>query len=72
MGLAGPPNLDPAVVAWWDERLKKLVATKAWGDAAKEMFLRQDHIGADRARAHVDKMHEQHLAVLREVGLAKK
>jgi putative tricarboxylic transport membrane protein len=72
LGLAGPPNLDPAVVAWWDERLRKLAESKAWTEAAKELFLRKDYIGADRARAHVDKMHEQHLAILREVGLAKK
>jgi putative tricarboxylic transport membrane protein len=72
MGLAGPPNLDPAVVAWWDERLRKLVASKAWDEASKELFLRRDYVGADKARAHVDNMHEQHLAILREVGLAKK
>ncbi len=72
MGLAGPPNLDPAVVAWWDERLRKFVASKGWEEASKELFLRRDYVGADKAKAHVDNMHEQHLAILREVGLAKK
>ena len=72
LGLAGPPDLDPAVVAWWDERLRKMTESKAWTEAARELFLRKDYIGADRARAHVDRMHEQHLAILREVGLAKK
>jgi hypothetical protein len=49
-----------------------MVESKGWAEAAKELFLRRDYIGADKARAHVDRMHEQHLTVLREVGLAKK
>jgi putative tricarboxylic transport membrane protein len=72
MGFFGPPNLDPAIVAWWDERLRKMVDSKAWEDAAKEMYLRKDYIGADKARAKVDQMYDQHLTILKEIGLAKK
>jgi putative tricarboxylic transport membrane protein len=72
MGFFGPPNLDPAIVAWWDERLRKMMDSKAWDEATREMYLRKDYIGADKARAKVDQMYDQHLTILKEIGLAKK
>jgi putative tricarboxylic transport membrane protein len=71
MGLFGPPNLDPAIIAWWDERLRKMVASRTWDEATREMYLRKDYIGSDRARAKVDQMHDQHQTILKEIGLAK-
>ena len=31
-GIAGPPDLDPAVAAWWQDKISKMVQTAAWDD----------------------------------------
>ena len=70
-GLAGPPNLDPAYVKFWDEAITKLLETEEWQAFAAESFLTSRHTGADKARAHMDQLHQQHLELLQELGLAK-
>jgi putative tricarboxylic transport membrane protein len=72
MGFIGPPDLDPAIVAWWDDKLRKMVDSKAWDEATKEMFLRKEYVGADRAKADVERMYQDHLAILKDIGMAKK
>ena len=52
-GTNGPPNMDPALVAWWDDKLRKMVQSKAWQDMAREAFLRTEYIGADKVQAKV-------------------
>jgi len=71
-GTNGPPNMDPAIVAWWDDKLRKLVQSKGWQDMAKEAFLRTEYVGADKVRAKVDEMAEQHRQILNDLGLVKK
>ena len=70
-GLAGPPDMDPALVKYWDDAIQKLVATDAWKAAMKEMFLRSEVVPASKAKAHFAEMHNQHLVVLKDLGLAK-
>jgi putative tricarboxylic transport membrane protein len=70
-GLAGPPDLDPALVKFWDDAIQKLVASDAWQAAVKEMFLRSDVVPASQAKEHMAKLHQEHLAVLRDIGMAK-
>ena len=36
-GVAGAPNLDPAIAAWWDDKLSRLVKSKAWQDSLAEL-----------------------------------
>ena len=71
-GTNGPPNMDPALVAWWDDKLRKLVQSKGWQDMAKEAFLRTEYVGADKVRAKVDEMADQHRQILNDLGLVKK
>jgi putative tricarboxylic transport membrane protein len=70
-GLAGPPGMDPALVKFWDDAVQKLVATDAWKAMVKEMFLRSEVVPASKAKEHFVELHNQHLAVLRDLGLAK-
>ena len=70
-GLAGPPGMDPALVKFWDDAVQKLVATDAWKAMVKEMFLRSEVVPASKAKEHFAELHNQHLAVLRDLGLAK-
>jgi putative tricarboxylic transport membrane protein len=71
-GTNGPPNMDPAIVAWWDDKLRKLVQSKAWQDMAREAYLRTDYIGADKVRAKVDRIAEEKRQILNDLGLIKK
>lgn len=71
-GIAGPPALDPAVAAWWDDAVTKMVATPAWDQMVKESFLTSAHVPAAEAPAVMNKIYERYLNVLRQLDLAKK
>lgn len=71
-GIAAPPDLDPAVVAWWDGKFSKLAKTKAWQEAMQENYMVTEYIGSDKAKAQADIIQERFLTVLRDVGLSKK
>jgi putative tricarboxylic transport membrane protein len=70
-GLVGAPKLDPAVVKWWDEKITKLVATKAWQDALAAGFLGGEYIHGAEIKAYLDTVHKSRLEILRQLGLAK-
>jgi putative tricarboxylic transport membrane protein len=70
-GLAGPPDMDPALVKFWDDAIQKLVQTDAWKAMVKEMFLRSEVVPANQAKEHMAKLHKEHLALLSDLGLAK-
>ncbi len=70
-GLAGPPDMNPELVKFWDDAIQKLVATNAWKDMVKEMYLRSEVVPASQAKAHMAQLHNEHLALLRDLGLAK-
>ena len=71
-GIAGPPNLDPAVVAWWDDKLSRLAKSKAWNDALQENFMVTEYFGSDKAKEQMEGIQQRFLTVLRSVGLSKK
>jgi putative tricarboxylic transport membrane protein len=70
-GLAAPPETDPAIVKWWDDKIAKLVKTKAWQDFIKETYRRSDYVDSSRVKAHFEQINKEHLDVLKELGLAK-
>lgn len=70
-GLAGPPDLDAGTVKFWDDAIAKLVATPEWQASIKDNFLRSEVVPASKATAHLATLHQEHLAVLRDLGLAK-
>ena len=70
-GLLGAPNLDPAVVAWWDDKIGQLVQTDEWKAALKTNFLGDQYMNAAQSKEYLSKMHEDRLRVLRELGVAK-
>jgi putative tricarboxylic transport membrane protein len=70
-GLAGAPGMDPALVKWWNDRLQKMAATKAWKDAIDASFQRSDFIDYTKAAAYMEGQYKQYLQVLRDLGLAK-
>jgi putative tricarboxylic transport membrane protein len=70
-GLAAPPETDPALVKWWDDKIAKLVKTDGWKGFIKETFRRSDYVDSSRVKQHFEQLHQDHLAVLKDIGLAK-
>lgn len=70
-GIAGAPQLDPAVVAWWDERIAQLVQHAEWKATLASNFLGGEYMNSQQSKAYLAKMHEGRLAVLRQLGQAK-
>jgi putative tricarboxylic transport membrane protein len=71
-GLVGAPDLDPQVVAWWDDVLARMVATDAWREFLKESFLLPIYTDSTETRVMMEEMYQRYLAVLRDIGLAKR
>lgn len=70
-GILGAPNLNPEVVAWWDDKISQLVQTEEWKAALKANFLGDQYMNSAESKAYLVKMHEDRLRVLRELGVAK-
>jgi putative tricarboxylic transport membrane protein len=71
-GVAAPPNLDPAVLAWWDDKFSKLAKTKAWQEAMQENYMVVEYYGSDKVKPQLEDIQNRFLTVLRDVGLSKK
>jgi putative tricarboxylic transport membrane protein len=70
--VALPPKTDPEVAKWWEDKFRKVVATKAWKDGLAEKFQRSDFVGMDGIKAHNTKMQDMYRALMADIGLAKK
>ncbi|MEQ1955024.1 tripartite tricarboxylate transporter substrate binding protein [Mesorhizobium sp. CN2-181] len=70
-GLLGAENLDPAVVAWWDDKLSKMVETKEWKDMIAANYLRSEYTNSADSKALLRHIYEEHLALLKDLGLSK-
>jgi len=71
-GVVGPPGLDPALVAWWDQTLARLVETDAWNAMLQESYLRPSYTDSAATKEMMAQLYQRYLRVLRNVGLAKK
>ena len=71
-GIAGPPNMDPALAAWWDDKFGKMVKTPAWSQMIKDGYLISDYVPMSDAKAEMDKIHTLYVQVMTDLGLAKK
>lgn len=70
-GIAGPPNTDPALVAWWGDKIGKLVASPAWTAFLAKSFFTSNIVDAAAAPEFLKEQHAIYLGVLRDLGLAK-
>jgi putative tricarboxylic transport membrane protein len=70
-GLAGPPDLDPAVVKWWDEKFTAMQQTDAWKQMVEENWFRSVDIHNDQVKQWVADYHAKYENALRGVGLVK-
>jgi putative tricarboxylic transport membrane protein len=70
-GLAAPPELDPAAVKWWDEKIAQLAKTEAWQNFLKQNYLVSTYKSSSEAKLFMENMHQSRLDVLRGIGVAK-
>ena len=70
-GLAGPPKLDPAVVKWWDEKIKAMKETPEWKKVVDENLLRTVDVPNDKVQGWVSGYHDKYHGALQNIGLAK-
>lgn len=71
-GVAAPPNTDPEILKYWDDKFRKVVASKSWQDGLKAKFQRSDYKGLDQIEAHTKKMEDMYRGLMTDIGLAKK
>jgi putative tricarboxylic transport membrane protein len=71
-GVSAPPGTDPAIAAWWEDKFRKAVATKAWQDGLKEKFQRSDFYGGAKAGEYFKREEAKFRSLMEDVGLAKK
>ena len=69
--IALPPETDPALVAWWDDKIQQMVESEAWQTMLEENFFRDAYVPASEARARYDELYQRYLTVLTNLGLAK-
>jgi putative tricarboxylic transport membrane protein len=70
-GLAAAPEQDPAVVAWWDDKIAKLVQTKAWQSFLTENLLVDAYKNSKDTKPFLAEMHQVRLDMLRRLGRSK-
>lgn len=70
-GIMGAENLDPAVVAWWDDKLSKMVETPQWKEMIAANYLRSEYTNSTDAKPLLNSIYQEHLSLLKELGLSK-
>jgi putative tricarboxylic transport membrane protein len=70
-GMALPPETDPQVAAWWDDKMRKVVATKTWQDSIKAKLQQSEYYGLDRIVQRHEELNTLYGDLMRAVGLAK-
>src|SRR5688572_4324618 len=60
-GVVGPANMDPAAVKWWQDTLKKVVATPKWqNDYIKRNLLTPTDWTGEQALKYLDGLHAKY------------
>lgn len=70
-GVALPPGTDPEVAVWWDDKLRKVVATQTWQDSIKAKMQQSEFYGVDRIAQRHEDLNTLYGDLMRAVGLAK-
>jgi len=72
-GVVGPANMDPAAVKWWQDTLKKVVATPKWqNDYIKRNLLTPTDWTGEQALKYLDSLHQKYEQALIGLGAVKK
>lgn len=70
-GVGGPPNLDPAVAAWWADKFRQVTETQRWKDGLAANMQTGNFYALDEAKTYFAAEQETFRTVLTKIGLAK-
>ncbi|HZM34429.1 MAG TPA: tripartite tricarboxylate transporter substrate binding protein [Burkholderiales bacterium] len=71
-GVVGPANMDPAAVKWWQETLKKVVATEKWKTQyIKRNLLTPTDWTGEEANKYLDSLNAKYDKALKSLKSAK-
>ncbi|OGA52957.1 MAG: hypothetical protein A3F74_24800 [Betaproteobacteria bacterium RIFCSPLOWO2_12_FULL_62_58] len=70
-GLIGPKGLTPAQVAYWDDRLGKVVASDEWKATVEKRLWANEYMNSKEIRAYLERTDAQLRTALTDLGLAK-
>jgi putative tricarboxylic transport membrane protein len=71
-GVVGPANMAPEAVAWWQDTLKKVVATKKWDEYIKTNLLTPTAMTGEEANKYLDGITGNYESALAALGGLKK
>src|SRR5688572_19846276 len=72
-GVVGPANMDPAAVKWWQDTLKKVVATEKWQkDYIKRNLLTPTDWTGEQANKYLDGLREKYGNAIKALKSAQK
>lgn len=69
--VALPPETDPALVAWWDDKFSQMAKSDAWKKMVEENYFRDIYTRQADTKASMDALYQRYLTVLTDLGLAK-
>jgi putative tricarboxylic transport membrane protein len=69
-GVAGAPNLDPAVAAWWADKFRKATETEKWKAALRNNLQTGNFAALAEAGEYFKREQQTFRSVLTRVGLA--
>jgi putative tricarboxylic transport membrane protein len=70
-GIACPPDSDPQLVAWWEDKIRKLVASPAWTSFLAKSYYTSNVVDSASSMKFLKGQHATYLELLRSFGLAK-
>ena len=72
-GVVGPANMAPEAVKWWQDTLRKVVATPKWqNDYIKRNLLTPTDWTGDQANKYLDSLREKYAKALQGLKAAQK
>jgi putative tricarboxylic transport membrane protein len=69
--IMGPREITPAQVAYWEDVLRKVTATKEWKEDLERNFWSDDFVTSAQFRKDLDKDYADIKSVLVDIGLAR-
>lgn len=70
-GVAGPPGMDPAVAAWWEDKFRQASESQIWKDTVAKNLQLANFYGLDEAGEYFKREQDTFRRLLKTVGLAK-
>ena len=71
-GMIGPKTMTPAQVAWWDETLASMTRSDEWKKELDKNLWTDFFMNSHETRKYLDAQNEELVALLTELGMAKR